>query len=262
MKNTISITGILVVFLFTMSCERSTTVNRTNSSFDQVNNPIPTPNPTPNPGDPYILPNPTPIPDPNPSNCANGSADAAGVSDAGQSIDYYKLNNPSVVAHGASGGQIVWSSETDLPSSYNQNIFFSDSRMNIRVVPRYQNQGVDSKGVTCAYVPQPFTKMNIGVVVRSASAQPGVGAYYQFKDVDVNCPSKVREFQVPASQDPLIIEVMNVQWDWSCLSYAQQGYNNVPGYCPYANVWQTECYQLEIQFATDTTKNLPGPRAN
>lgn len=195
------------------------------------------------------------------STCPNGTPDAQGIADQGQTIEYYKLNNPPVVAHGATGGQVVWTSELDLPSAYNQNIFYSDSRFNIRVIPKFQRKGFDSRGVSCAYYPQPFQKMNIGVVLRTAQSTTGVGEYYQFKDVPVDCPSKVREFSVPATPDPLIIEIMNVEWDWSCLSYAQQGYPDVPGACPYDYVWLTECYQLEVQFSTDTTKNIPGTRA-
>lgn len=263
MKKRNMILGLLLVSLVFVSCESKTTKNkRSTESTNPTTNPNTNPYTYPytNPSDPN--PNPNPNPDPTPSSCANGSPDAAGIADFGQTIDYYKLNNPPIVAHGAVGGTIVWSSDTDLPSSYNQNIFYSDSRFNVRVIPKFQNKGVDSRGVTCAYYPQPFEKMNIGINIRRQSSSPGVGEYYQFQDVGANCPSKVRQFSVPATSDPLVIEVMNVEWDWSCKSYANQGYPNVPGACPYSYVWLTECYKLEIQFSTDTTKDLPGPRAN
>lgn len=197
----------------------------------------------------------------NPStNCAYGSGYEAGIATNGQTIEYYRLNNPVPTAHGNNQGVVVFSTETDLPN-YNQNIFFSDSRFNVRVIPKYKYGGVDSRGVTCGFnPPQPFTKMNIGMVVRSRQSSPGVGDYREFRDVSPNCPSKVHQFQVPSTPDPLVIEVMNVQWDWSCLDYERQGFPNQPGFCPYANVWSTECYSFEIQFSTDTTKDLPGPR--
>jgi hypothetical protein len=195
-------------------------------------------------------------------NCAYGTGNESGISDSGQTIEYYKINSPAVVAHGANYGTIVFNSATDLPASYNQNIFFTDSRFNLRVIPKYQRGGTDSKGRSCDYYsPRPFTKMNIGVVVRSRQSSPGVGDYYTFTDVDVNCPSKVREFQVPSTPDPLVVEIMNVEWDYSCIDYAEQGFDDVSGVCPYDRVWLTECYQLEVQFATDTTKNIPGTRA-
>ena len=250
--------ALLLSTIVISSCDNKTTRNKRSTEATNPNVSVPTTPTTPTtPTSPTTPTTPT-----TPSSCANGSPDASGIADSGQTIDYYKLNNPPVIAHGAVGGTIVWSSETDLPVSYNQNIFYSDSRFNVRVIPKLQNKGVDSRGVSCAYYPQPFEKMNIGIVLRTRSSSPGVGEYYQFKDVDVNCPSKVREFSVPATSDPLIIEVMNVEWDWSCKSYANQGFPNVPGACPYSYVWLTECYQLEIQFSTDTTKDLPGTRAN
>jgi hypothetical protein len=216
-------------------------------------------NPLTNPN-PVVTPYPTGTSTPAPTSCAYCSGTEPGVADSGQTINYYKLNSPYIIAHGANQGNIVFSTESNLPANYNQNIFFSDSRFNVRVIPRYQNKGTDSMGVPCAYNPQPFTKMNIGIVLRSRQSSPGVGDYHRFSDVQVDCPSKIHEFQVPSTSDPLVVEVMNVQWDWSCKSYEQQGYPNVPGVCPYDNVWQTECYALEVQFSTDTTKDIPGTK--
>ena len=234
---------IIILHLFASfllsSCNSSS--NSNNNSTDSTTNPV-------------IVP-------PVSSNCANGDVNAAGVADFGQTIDYYKLNNPPIIARGGANAGIVWSSDTDLPADYNQSIFYSDSRLNVRVIPRYQNKGFDSRGIACEKYPAPFKKMNIGVVIRTRNSSPGVGNYYQFQDVDVNCPSKTREFSIPTTSDPLIIEVMNVEWDHSCNDYANQGFPNQPGFCPYSFVWEHECYQLEVQFSTDTTKDLPGPRA-
>jgi len=251
-KTATSLITLALIFGMT-SCDQKTTKKNVNPT---TSNPLVNPTTVPYPG---YTPPPTYTPGPG-GNCPNGTGSEQGIADTGQTIEYYKLNNPPVIAHGGQGGQILFSTESNLPSSYNQNIFFSDTRFNVRVIPKYQNKGTDSKGQPCAYSPQPFTKMNIGIVVRSRQSSPGVGDYYQFRDVPVNCSSQVHEFQVPSTSDPLVVEVMNVEWDWSCLSYEQQGYPNVPGVCPYDNVWATECYQVEVQFSTDTTKDLPGPR--
>lgn len=245
---------VLATFVMTLTigltgCDQKSATKKNNTATST--NPFGNTTPTPTPG--YT-------PTPTPTTCANGSGYEQGVADSGQTIDYYKLNSPYIIAHGANQGNIVYSTESNLPSNYNQNIFFSDSRFNVRVIPRYQNKGTDSMGIPCAYNPQPFTKLNVGVVLRSRQSSPGVGDYHQFRDVAVNCPSKIHEYQVPSTSDPLVVEVMNVQWDWSCKSYEQQGYPNVPGVCPYDNVWQTECYAIELHFSTDTTKDIPGPR--
>jgi hypothetical protein len=258
MKKTLLGTTILLGAALVLSgCnESSTTKNTTTTTTTNPVSPGFTPYPsyTPSPGyTPSYTPNPT-------STCLYGSGYEPGIADSGQTIEYYRLNNPMPTAHGANQGVVVFSTETDLPN-YNQNIFFSDSRLNVRIIPKYKYGGVDSRGVTCGFnPPQKFTKMNFGVVVRSRQSSPGIGDYREFRDVNPDCPSKVHQFQVPSTPDPLVIEVMNVQWDWSCISYANQGFPNQPGYCPYANVWSTECYSFEIQFSTDTTKDLPGTR--
>ncbi len=226
-------------------------------------------NQNPNPGNifyPYPPPRPTVRPTPTttytppPSgNCPYGDGSEPGDASGGQNIEYYKINNPPLVAHGASDGQVVWSSATNLSDSF-QPAFQTDAKFNLRIVPRRQYFGQDSKGNKCAYTPRPYEKLQVGVVVRSASAPSGTGAYYLFDDVRVDCASKVHEFTVPENADRLVVEVKNVKWDWSCKSYELQGYPNVQGVCPWDNVWRTECYQVEIQFATDGTKDLPGPR--
>lgn len=195
--------------------------------------------------------------------CSYGSANASGVADNGQVQEYYKINNPHVVAHGAGEGQVVWSSDTDLPAQYNQNIFYTNSRFNVRVIPKIQDMGTDTRGVACNYTGLPFEKMQIGVLIRTSSMPSGTGEYHLFENVKRDCPSKVKEFQVPQNtNEPLIVEVLNVQWDYGCLYYKSQGYENVAGFCPYGNVWPNDCYKLEIQFATDSTKDLPGTRVN
>lgn len=240
----------LLFTLFITGCSESKTNKNTSSTST---NPV-----TGNPTNPINPTNPTNPTTPT-TNCPWGDGDEAGIADNGQTINYYRLNNQPymAVAHGANFGTVVFSSDSDLPG-YNQNAFFTDGRFNVRVIPRYQQGGTDSKGQSCNYNPSKFTKMNIGIVVRTRSQAPGQGDYYQFKDVPVNCASKVFEYSIPASSDPLVIDVMNVEWDFSCIQ--DQNTNGSTRFCPYANVWSTECYGVEIQFATDNTKDLPGPR--
>lgn len=195
-----------------------------------------------------------------PGQC-NGTGNEQGIADSGQTINYYKINNPPIVSHGKGDGIVVWSSETDLPLGYSQSMLYTDARLNVRIIPRRQHYGTDSKGVECRYLPQPYGKLQVGVSVRRKEDAAGTGQYHLFDDVAVDCASKVHEFQVPSNTNyPLVIEVKNVKWDWSCKDYENQGYSNVPGVCPWDNVWSTECYQLELQFSTDTTKDIPGLR--
>lgn len=187
-----------------------------------------------------------------------GNGNEPGIADAGQTVNYYKLNNPPIVVHGAGTGTVVWSSESDLPSGIDPYILQTDSRLNVRVIPRVQSYGVDSRGNNCAYDAMAYTKLNVGVRVRKQGT--GSGDYYQFQNIRVNGASKVHEFSVPASSNPLVIDILNVEWDYECIYYALDGYHNYPYSCPFANVWQYDCVSFDLQFSTDDTKDIPGTR--
>ncbi len=258
--------------------------NNTTSTFN--NNPIP--GYTPPPGYPNP-PSATPVdPHPDPyssNNCgANsglkgggigyGSGNEAGHADAGQTINYYKVNDPPVTAHGNGTGVTVWSSQTDLSPSISQSVFFTNSRFNLRVIPRVVTQGAtDTRtGANCQYVPRPYQKLKVGVRLRRADLS--TGDYYQFgvgdfngdgesDGIPLNQASRVHEFQVPqGSSQPLVVEVLNIEWDWSCYEYETQNYCNVPGFCPWDKVWMSECVSVELQFSTDDTKDIVGIRTS
>ncbi len=240
-----------------------------------------TPSPSTNPLSPSPSPSPSPTPTPTPtppaptcSGCLNGCAGDPGVATAGQTIDYYRINGEAIIAHGAPTGEIVWSSETHLPSGYNQNIFYTDAKFRVRVIPKRVNsdpQGPtplrDSLGNLCEFnnPGMNFTKMRVGVVVRRREDAPGNGYYHQFDNVSIGCPSQPYSFPIPQnSAYPLVIEIKNVEWDYTCTSYLESGYYTreqleAYGVCPYAKVWDKECYELELEVVTDTTKdfNLP-----
>tara|TARA_R110002072_G_scaffold64203_1_gene159048 strand:- start:21509 stop:22276 length:768 start_codon:yes stop_codon:yes gene_type:complete len=255
MKRTVSLS--IIIGLLAFGCGKSKTSKKSNnvSTTSPVNSVPVSGSPTTGSGS-------------GSTSCVNGSADDAGVATAGQVIEYYKINNPPVVAHGAGSGTVVWSSETDLPQSYSQNMFSTNAKFNVRVVPRRQFYGTDSKGVSCNFAPLGYTKLQVGVVLRRREDPSGVGQY-KVLESDVDCPSQTHEFQVPSNTAfPFVVEIKDVKWDYSCIDYANQGYSQADleaiGYyvCPWDQVWVNDCYSLEVQFATDTTKDLPGPRTN
>jgi hypothetical protein len=255
-KSNVIIISFLIASLLVVLMGCDTKTNKRNTTDESVT------------GTPVFVPpttgsNPsaTPTPTSNGNGQCFGTGNELGVADAGQTFDYYKLNNPPVVIHGRRDGLPGFSSDTDLPAAYNQNIFKTNSRINVRVIPRRQFHGTDSKGVPCHYYPQPYTALQVGVVVRRSVDPIGVGEYHLFDNAGVDCASKVHEFAGPFNTaDPLIIDVKNVRWDYSCTDYANQGYPNIPGVCPWDNVWSSECVQIEVQFSTDATKDIPGTR--
>ncbi len=189
--------------------------------------------------------------------CSFGTGNEAGISTHGQSTDYYTLPYHDVIMHGAPAGVVTFNSQLHL-SGYNENIFKTDSRFNLRVVPHMIGKGTDSKGNTCTKQigAREFTKINVGIVVRAASGTSGVGSYHFFEDIPVGCASEVFEFSVPATSDPLVIEVLNTTNDQDCLEDQSRGITSGRN-CPYTQVGADECYALDIQFSTDTTKDIP-----
>ncbi len=201
--------------------------------------------------------------------CRTGSP--PGIADGNQILDYYKADVlPRVIAHGTSQpyqyasshpGGVVWSSETDLPASLSPNIFFTNSRFNLRVKALEGVRSVDdAKGNYCRFVPMPYQKLRIGVVVRKAGSSGG--HYYRFEDVKVGEFSNVKEFVVPpGTNEPLIIEFRDLEWDYDCKNMTETNDPNAPFYCPYSKIWHSQCVSLRFEFATDETRDIPCPRA-
>lgn len=191
--------------------------------------------------------------------CSFGTGDEEGISTHGQSTEYYTLPYHDVIMHGAAAGVVTFNSQLHL-SGYNKNIFLTDSRFNLRVVPRMIGKGTDSKGNACTKQigAREFTKINVGIVVRAANGTSGVGSYHFFEDIPVGCASEVFEFgpSIPATNDPLVIEVLNTTNDQDCLEDQSRGITSGRN-CPYTQVGTDECYALDIQFSTDTTKDIP-----
>ncbi len=187
-----------------------------------------------------------------------GDGTEDGEADAGQTQNYYSLNN--IVVHSKdhnsnSGRNYLWSSAVNLGES-DQSIFVTDSRFNVRV--RAQSapaKGNDAHGEYCTYQEYEswykYTKLEIDICVRKQT-----GSCIQtktFSDVPVGEVSIAKEFSVPVTSQPLVVEVVDVRWDTGCL-YDRGASER---YCPYARVWQNDCVKFDIQFSTDYTKDFP-----
>jgi len=85
----------------------------------------------------------------------------------------------------------------------------------------------------------------------------------------IDSASGVYKFAVPASADPLVLEVVNVQSDSRCKpksgSTTQSYYGTIPSSCsstPYLDIpvngstYPTECVAFDILYSTDETWSL------
>lgn len=235
------LTLLLALSLSLTSCVEKTTNKGSTSSTSTTQTSVVPPSTDPGTNDPYTPPEDPSLP------------------------SYYSL--PEVSVHGTSSPNynpppngIFWASNRNIGSN-DQYIFQTDSRLNIRIkaLSGPSIYTTDANGIRCNYQPLPYTKLKLSVCVRASSGS----CVYQhtFEDVQVGSYSLVKEFSVPANtSDPLVIEVKDVQWDYSCIDYANRGFPDVPGYCPYAAVGYADCVKFQIEFATDETKDLPGAR--
>ncbi len=192
-----------------------------------------------------------------------GDGNEGGVADGNQTTDYYTIEGISI--HGTEGRTVngpLWS--TTMLGEGDQSIMYSNTRFNIRVRPRSAppRGESDSAGETCQYVANPYKKLKIKLCLRKAGSSCDYTKTVTFGDIAVDQVSKVKEFtNLPVTNEPLILDILSVQWDYACQNYLDQGYSSddpvIDGYCPMGNIWRTSCAAFDIQFSTDITKDFP-----
>lgn len=190
-----------------------------------------------------------------------GDGSEEGISDSGQDLNYRTVSN--IVVKTPSSGSLFWSSK-DAPNLANdQHIFAADQRFNLRIIPRrHPNEGtVAFDNTSCSNdSPIDYGALSIDVCLRREGGS--CINTTRFENISVNGASKVKEYTPPSSTQPLIVEVTSVEWDYWCA----QGDDR---YCPTGPInfgadrmdpSVKDCVRFDIQFSTDETKDLPGPR--
>lgn len=182
----------------------------------------------------------------------NSDCYANGVGD--QATDYFTFDE--IVQKGKPAGDVAWSSATDSRLSGQQNLFKTDSRFNVRIMAKPSpGKGSFPGGVSCYYAALPYTKLKVKARLRLSTSSTAYKSY-TFDNIQVDSCSNVFEFKTPPSSQPWVIELMDVQWDYSCIAYTQGGFPDVPQ-CPWDYVWANDCYELSVQWATDYTRDIP-----
>jgi hypothetical protein len=243
----ISILALLLIFT---GCDKRTYVNQTKDSDSGTSQ-------TSNPGGGGTLPTtpgggeaaPT-DPDTNTSDGTGGSA-------------YNFFTYPGLVVHGTrfdnDPNRIVWASNTAPSMSSLQNQLLTDSRFNIRVWAKsQQGNSTDAYGVPCNWLAwAQHTQLQMTVTVRAQGAVSGDTKIISMR-VDDTSPDK-HVFSTPfGTTQPLIVEVKNVKWDYSCIYDREYNDGNAAAtYCPWDLVWNSQCVMFDVQVATDYTLDFP-----
>lgn len=204
-----------------------------------------------------------------------GGITCDGVYHDGATRCYYK-NIPTIQVMGATttavaNGTPYWSSSNWIASNsgISPNQFATDATFNVRIIPRFPSSGVAASnpavsGKSCSpFSPTTDTFKKLYVQLRLRT-QNSTGGDIATLTSTLDTPSNVWHFTVPASSQPLVLEVVNVMADIRC------NWSGGKSYCPYADIplnspttkAATECVAFDLQYSTDETYDLPGVSAN
>jgi len=191
-----------------------------------------------------------------PSSTIDTSCYADGI---GESSNNYITISP-IIGKGKNSGVVQWSSKDDpnFQSAGDQEIFLTDSRLNIRVLanPSPGQGETTSTREECRMLPINYQKLQIKVGIKIEGAY-GYQSTHIFDDINVNGCSEVHEFTIPQTSSPFTIEILEAKWDYSCTYARDVNDSNSEIYCPFSFVWENDCFSVGLQIATDHTKDIP-----
>ena len=239
---------IMLTNLLLISCDMGSKSNKKSNTPDN-SNPQVNPTATNNPTNPPI----------------NTSCFASGVGTS--STEYFKLD---LVGKGWSDPNYVGWRASDYPTNHGYNAsetqyyldtLRTDGRYNMRILALSSpGKTADEYGNACVNLARPYTKLRMKIRIRAIGS--GFTQDHTFISSVGSC-SEVYEFSVPATVNPIDVEVLSVNWDYDCIQYLQRGCGsneNDPGCagaCPYRFVNERSCYSMQIQLATSYTKDIP-----
>lgn len=194
------------------------------------------------------------------SSDSSATGDSCYETGVGENSNNYITISPIIGKGSSSSNTVQWSSKDDpnFQGAGDQEIFLTDSRLNIRVLAfSSPGQGeTTSTNQDCQMLPIDYKKLQVKVGVKVEGAY-GYQETYVFDDIPVDGCSEVHEFTITQSSSPLIIEILDVKWDYSCTYAVSVNDSNSDNYCPFSYVWEPDCFSVGLQIATDHTKDIP-----
>lgn len=259
----------LAIILFTIGClPANEKVNKSQNPINQTQPPRTPPPVEPEPEDPPPSDGTSPtentpvsqgLPAPKTGSTSGSSAVKcydSGVADADQSIEYLSL---TLKGAGTGTSAIQWSSSQHLSESgISENIFVADSRVHVRILAKE----APGRGGRCKFqtsYDRLSLKLSIG---EQGSASPL--QTLQFNNIRTGECSEVLKFsRIPnnGEDNPFVLQIYDVYWDADC-KWDPTGTEGCDPTNPSARsnfnpVWTNHCWQIELQMATDDTKDIP-----
>ncbi len=172
-----------------------------------------------------------------------------------QILDYYALPIKGA-GNGSSFAQWSSANSSDLQSANASSaIFVTDSRLHVRVVAK---PAPFPNNINC-HQQLDYGSLSLSVSIKGANS----GNYLQtlrFEEVKINeCSQVLRYTTIPtnSTSSPIIVEFHDVLWDFDC-KWDPIGTSGCPRMTP---VWGgngiNACWQIELQMATDDTRDIP-----
>lgn len=201
------------------------------------------------------------------TNCSDG------VSRTDATRCYYSLGPLTFNGSGQSGFR-YWQSNTDLSSDFTQDIFRTDMNFRVRIKPVIADSTYSAQGRRCSQ----FTKNNWNrlqvKLMLSKTSDSGLSTNIKTFTAKVGEFSEAQSFIVPTgATGPLVLSVHSFMSDHRCF---HDGSKYVYGSLPASDLTRckngttfydiplvtstanpTECIAFQIDFATDTTYDLP-----
>ena len=250
----------LLLFIFLISCDRKiNTISQNTTSTDSTTNTNDNSTTTTKSGGSST--NNTSNGGTTDSSSGGGSTTTSPANDCyangvGDSANNYITISP-IIGKGARSGVVQWSSKDDpnFQSPGDQELFLTDSRLNIRVLANSSpGKGrTTSTNLSCEQLAVPYKKLQVKVGIKIQGSY-GYQATHIFDDIDVGGCSEVYEFSITSTSSPVIIEILETKWDYSCTF--DKG-SNPDLYCPWSFVWEPDCFSVSLQVATDHTRDIP-----
>jgi len=176
-----------------------------------------------------------------------------------------------VIGHGNPGG-LSWSSYDDLrfqstyQSGNTQNsIFVSDAKFDLRIVVKnVPSRGIeDSLGRKCNYENHPFSKIKFNLGIRDNFHSNNFNTI-PF-ELDVGKCTRIYHLSdylpnTHSVDQPIILDISGFQTNATCVMYEPGSIGYEGNYCgsnPYRSLPDLDCFEIELQLSTDTTKDLP-----
>lgn len=173
----------------------------------------------------------------------------------GEAKKCYYTNLPMLTVTKGYPGKKYWSS-TSLSNDLKKQ-FRTENVLNLRIIARKNGSELSTFNKKCNEKSFIATKLKVKLILRTPENMSGETATLISR---IDRPSSTWNFTVPQSDQALIVDVIDVKSNSRCVKCKKSKYLDLQSGDQKGIA--KECAAFDIQFATDSTYDLPGKRVN